>query len=75
MDEQKSRRLARAILADVMLYNEEQMAQLAKTSKVSPELESAVAEGRELYLSRGGPPELFEREWKMLKLTGALSKD
>ncbi len=49
------KRLARAICSDVMLYNEKLVQQAKQGGLIPPELARAIAEGRELYLSRTTP--------------------
>ncbi|HEY3450401.1 MAG TPA: hypothetical protein VGK67_28865 [Myxococcales bacterium] len=72
-DPGKARKLARALCSDLMLYNEDLLKVLVATGKAPPQLEQAFDEARELYLSRSGDPEIFERELKHLRLTGELA--
>ena len=75
MDPQKARRLARAICADLRLYNEETLKVLVDTGKAPPALQEAFAEARELFLSRCSDAEIFEHQVKHLMLTGELAPD
>lgn len=75
LDAKAARRLARAICADLRLYNEETLKVLVDTGQTPPALAEAFAEARELYRSRASDPEIFEREIKHLMLTGELAPD
>ncbi|MBN2362360.1 MAG: hypothetical protein JXR83_23110 [Deltaproteobacteria bacterium] len=48
-------RLARAIASDISLYNEEKIADGIKNDRLFDAIETELAEGRELYLSRIAP--------------------
>lgn len=48
-------RLARAIASDISLYNEEKIVEGIQNDNLFENLETEIAEGRELYLSRIAP--------------------
>jgi len=58
-DRQKAERLARAIISDIKLYNDEKVAQLkaaASFGAVLAGLRDELAEGRAIFDSRVAPP-------------------
>jgi len=54
-DANKATRLARAIVADLLLYNEEKVTAGLRVGNVSGQLADEIEEGRKLYLSRVTP--------------------
>jgi hypothetical protein len=57
-DRKKAEKLARAIIADIKLYNEDKIAELRKASSFEQAiaaLRDELAEGRELFDSRVAP--------------------
>ena len=59
-DPEKARRLARAIVSDVNLYNAEKVQEGIENDNLFEVLEDELEEGRELYKSRVAP-EIFEQ--------------
>lgn len=57
-DPEKARRLARAIVSDVNLYNAEKVKKGIENDNLFEELEDELEEGRELYRTRVAP-EIF----------------
>ncbi|MFO8058066.1 MAG: hypothetical protein R6V10_12285 [bacterium] len=54
-DPQRARRLARAIVSDILLYNPEKIEEGIKNDSLFESLEDELEEGRELYKSRVAP--------------------
>jgi spore germination protein GerM len=59
-DPQKARRLARAIVSDVNLYNADKVKQGIENDNLFEVIEDELEEGRELYRSRVAP-EIVEK--------------
>ncbi len=58
-DPQRARRLARAIVSDVHLYNPDKIKEGIENDNLFEAIEEELEEGRELYRSRVSP-EIFE---------------
>lgn len=54
-DPVRARRLARAIVSDILLYNPEKIEEGIKNDSLFESLEDELEEGRELYKSRVAP--------------------
>ena len=55
-DPKAARRLARAIVSDVALYNQKKVREGIANDNVFEVMEEEIEEGRKLYLSRVSPP-------------------
>lgn len=66
----KSVRLAIAICSDLVLYNEQSIAELRSGNASIDILEAEIREGRQHFLTRRGIPEVFERVLEVLLIHG-----
>jgi hypothetical protein len=61
--QEKARRLARIIVSDIALYNQELVEEGIRTGRFYELLEGEIAEGRRLYVERVGSPEPCQEDF------------
>ena len=73
-DPELARRLSRAIVSDVALYNQEKVQEGIKNDNLFEVMEEELEEGRKLYITRVSPEILKEHNFYDLAIVDVLIK-
>ncbi len=73
-DPERARRLARAIVSDILLYNTEKIEEGIKNDSLFESLEEELEEGRELYKTRVAPEIMDNHNFYDLAVVDVLFK-
>ena len=73
-DPQVAKRLARAIVSDIALYNKEKVEKSIKEDNIFDALKSELNEGEELYISRVDPELVKENNFYNIAIVDVMIK-
>jgi hypothetical protein len=74
-DPQVAKRLARAIVSDIALYNKEKVEKSIKDDNIFDALKSELDEGEELYISRVDPELVKETNFYNIAIVDVMIKE